>query len=120
MKQDNWTVVSKLFTGGTAEAIALIGRKVRVRVQMPTVSAYVPEHMRNQPLSGDELSFKPQLYQVGWVSGAQWDRVIVGFLKQPNARIASLEQLKKYGTPGKDVQVADLTWEQFMLLAIAD
>ena len=105
MKQPHWQIASHIFSGGTAEATALIGRPVRTRT-----SAIFGTHIGD----GKEGStVKIAGGSTGYLTGAFGMSVVVTLIDPPLQPLPPYDRNKLLALKGRKVTSIVIDWSTF-------
>lgn len=85
---NRWRPASAGFLGGTKEALALKGRKVRNRVALLSSALYDPIHHSQQTRDVPAAS-------VGLVANALGEQILIAYSKMPGVQPTTLEALMR-------------------------
>jgi hypothetical protein len=85
---NRWLLASAVFLGGTKEALALKGRKVRNRVALPSSALYDPIHQSNQTRDVPANS-------VGLLASAIGEQLLIAYSKMPGVQPTTLQALMR-------------------------
>ena len=83
-----WRLASTVFLGGTKEALALKGRKVRNRVALLSSALYDPIYHSNQTRDVPANS-------VGLLANAIGEQILIAYSKQPSVQPTTLDALMR-------------------------
>ena len=105
MKQPAWRQAKSVFSGGTAEATALIGRPVRARKTL-IHSTHLGEGKEGSPVTIAAGS-------TGFVTGAHRMSIIVTFIDPPMQPLPAYDRNKLLAMTGRKVTSIVLDWDPF-------